>query len=132
MQRQAARNGTICGQRTYTTIFPLMPPLDELYGIIIRTTGVLSEPTLYKIARSFSSLLIAAFMALLAAMLGSMLSLFAKKYLIELPTTASSDDLTGYLRRDAFYHAANKVLQIANVIRRPTCVILIDIDHFKT
>ncbi|MBG6242498.1 MAG: GGDEF domain-containing protein [Candidatus Symbiopectobacterium sp. Dall1.0] len=123
--------GQYAGKGAYTTIFPLMSPLDELHGVIIRTTGVLSEPTLYKTVRSFSSLLIAAFMALLAAMLGSVLSLFAKKYLIELPTTARYDDLTGYLRRDAFYHAANKVLQIANVTRRPTCVILIDIDHFK-
>ncbi len=67
----------------------------KLHGVIIRTTGVLSEPTLYKTVGSFSSLLIAAFMALLAAMLGSVLSLFAKKYLIELPTTARYDDLTG-------------------------------------
>lgn len=123
--------GEYAGKGTLTTLFPLMTQWDELQGVIIRTTSVPQEPMLYQTIRSFPTLVIAASMALLAAMLGSLLSLFAKKYLIELPTTARYDDLTGYLRRDAFILAANKVLQIANVTRRPACVILLDIDHFK-
>ncbi|MGK2889735.1 MAG: hypothetical protein ACSLEN_13475 [Candidatus Malihini olakiniferum] len=75
--------GEYAGKATYTTVFLLMSPLDELHGVIIPTTSVLNEPTLYKTVATFSSLL------------------------IELLTTARYGDLTGYLRRDAFYDAAN-------------------------
>lgn len=124
--------GEYAGKDTATTFFPILSPLDELQGVIVRTTTIQDRPTLFQTLLSLPSIALTLLVTLLAAVLGSLLSFSVKKYLIEIPTTARYDDLTGYLRRDAFFHAANKVLHIANVTKRPACVMLIDIDHFKS
>ncbi|MBA0166680.1 MULTISPECIES: GGDEF domain-containing protein [Pectobacterium] len=123
--------GTYAGKDTLTLIFPILSSRDELLGIWIRTTWEKPQPSVVQTFSSLSSLFIIVGSVLLFAILGSMMSLLTKKYLVELPIIARYDDLTGYLRRDAFFLAANKALSIANLTKRPVNVMLIDIDYFK-
>ncbi|EHD20067.1 MULTISPECIES: GGDEF domain-containing protein [Brenneria] len=123
--------GKYAGRDTLTFIFPILSAKDELLGVRIRTTSREPIPSILDTFLSTTSAFIILSIVLFCAILGSLLSILAKKYLIELPITARYDDLTGYLRREAFFMAANKVLSIANFAKRPVCVILIDIDHFK-
>ncbi|MCL6329376.1 GGDEF domain-containing protein [Pectobacterium carotovorum subsp. carotovorum] len=123
--------GEYAGKSTLTIIFPVLSPTDELLGIRIRTTSETPPPSFLDTLTSLGSAAIILSVVLLSAILGSLLSLLAKKYLIELPIIARYDDLTGYLRRDAFFLAANKAFSIANLTKRPVSVILIDIDYFK-
>ncbi|GKW12073.1 GGDEF domain-containing protein [Pectobacterium punjabense] len=123
--------GDYAGKDTLTVIFPILSPTDELLGIWIRTTSEKPQPSFIQTLFSLSSTLIIVGSVVLFAILGSLLSLLAKKYLIELPIIARYDDLTGYLRRDAFFLATNKAFSIANLTKRPVSVMLIDIDHFK-
>ncbi|WP_223881492.1 GGDEF domain-containing protein [Affinibrenneria salicis] len=113
------------------TIFPILSETDILTGVRVRTTSQLDKPTLLTTLSTANSLGMVLCVVLLSAILGSLLSILAKKYLIELPTTARYDELTGFLRREAFFTAASKVLHLANFTGKPVCVILIDIDHFK-
>ncbi|MEE3651858.1 MULTISPECIES: GGDEF domain-containing protein [unclassified Brenneria] len=123
--------GEYAGKDTLTIIFPLLSAKDDLLGIRIRTTLKATPPSVFDIFSSLTAIAGISSIVLLFAVLGSLLSILAKKYLIELPITARYDDLTGYLRRDAFFMTANKALNIADFSKRPVCVILIDIDHFK-
>ncbi|ASY80925.1 GGDEF domain-containing protein [Pectobacterium polaris] len=123
--------GDYAGKNTLTIIFPILSPTDELLGIWIRTTSENPPPSFIQTLLSWSSLLVITGSVLLCAVLGSLLSLLTKKYLVELPIIARYDDLTGYLRRDAFFLATNKAFSIANLTKRPVSVILIDIDYFK-
>lgn len=123
--------GDYAGKDTLTIIFPILSPTDELLGIWIRTTSEKPQPSFIQALLSMSSLLIITGSVLLFAILGSLLSILTKKYLVELPIIARYDDLTGYLRRDAFFLATNKAFSIANLTKRPVSVILIDIDYFK-
>ncbi|MEH2921757.1 GGDEF domain-containing protein [Samsonia erythrinae] len=123
--------GEYAGKDTLTIIFPVLSPTDELLGVRIRTSAVEEQPSFFENMESPGSAVATLIIVLLCAMLGSLLSLLAKKYLVELPILARYDDLTGYLRRDAFFMAANKALSLAKLSRRAVCVMLIDIDHFK-
>ncbi|MBJ7222797.1 GGDEF domain-containing protein [Brenneria sp. L3-3C-1] len=123
--------GEYAGKDTLTIIFPLLSAKDDLLGIRIRTTLKATPPSVFDTFSSLTAIAGISSIVLLFAVLGSLLSILAKKYLIELPITARYDDLTGYLRRDAFFMTANKALNIADFSKRPVCVILIDIDHFK-
>ncbi|PWC16802.1 GGDEF domain-containing protein [Brenneria corticis] len=123
--------GEYAGQDTLTVIFPILSAKDELLGLRIRSTSREPIPSILDTFLSATSAVVILSIVLFCAILGSLLSILAKKYLIELPITARYDDLSGYLRRDAFFMAANKALRIANFAKRPVCVILIDIDHFK-
>ncbi|PWC15648.1 GGDEF domain-containing protein [Brenneria roseae subsp. americana] len=123
--------GEYAGKDTLTSIFPILSPTDELLGIRIRTNSETPPPSLFDTFRSLSGIIGILSIVLISAVLGSLLSVLAKKYLIELPTIARYDDLTGYLRRDAFFMAANKALNISDFTKHPVCMILIDIDHFK-
>ncbi|KHN53257.1 GGDEF domain-containing protein [Pectobacterium fontis] len=123
--------GEFAGKGTITIIFPILSPTDDLLGIRIRTTSETTHPSLFDSLSSFSDAISILSIVLLCAISGILLSLLTKKYLVELPIIARFDDLTGYLRRDAFFLAANKAFSIANLTRRPVSVILIDIDHFK-
>ncbi|MEC5343973.1 GGDEF domain-containing protein [Brenneria populi] len=124
--------GDFAGRGTLTVIFPILSAQDDLLGIRIRTTSYDPHPSLFDTLSAAPSVIAIVSIVLLTAILGSLLSILARKYLIELPLTAKYDDLTGCLRRDAFFMAANKALSIANFSKRPLCVILIDIDHFKS
>ncbi|MEE3661003.1 GGDEF domain-containing protein [Brenneria sp. g21c3] len=123
--------GAFAGKDTLTVIFPILSSHDDLLGIRIRTTSYEPHPSLFDTLSTTTSVIAVVSIVLLIAILGSLLSILARKYLIELPLTAKYDDLTGCLRRDAFFMAANKALSVANFSKRPLCVILIDIDHFK-
>ncbi|MBN3134748.1 GGDEF domain-containing protein [Pectobacterium punjabense] len=123
--------GEYAGKGTLTIIFPVLSSRDELLGIRIRTSLETPPPSFMETLTSLGSATIILSIVLLSAVLGSLLSLLAKKYLIELPIIARYDDLTGYLRRDAFFLATNKAFSIANLTKRPVSVMLIDIDHFK-
>ncbi|RLM28193.1 diguanylate cyclase [Brenneria alni] len=123
--------GEYAGKGTLTFILPILSSKDELLGIRIRTNSEQPPPSILDTFTSAMPAILIVCIALLCAVLGSLLSILAKKYLIELPITARYDDLTGYLRRDAFFMAANKALGISNFSKSPVCVILIDIDHFK-
>ncbi|WP_409311266.1 GGDEF domain-containing protein [Pectobacterium sp. B1J-3] len=123
--------GEFAGKGTLTSIFPLLSPTDELLGIRIRTSSEAPPPSLLDTFGSLPTIIGMLGIVLICATSGSLLSVLARKYLIEFPTIARYDDLTGYLRRDAFFMAASKALNIANITRQPVCVILIDIDHFK-
>lgn len=114
-----------------TTVMPILSPTDKLIGLRIRVTTLGSSPGFSNIATSSAEIITLACISLMIAVMGSLLSLVAKKYLIELPTTARYDDLTGFLRRDAFYQSANRALKAARHESRPMCAMLIDIDHFK-
>ncbi|MFC3396732.1 GGDEF domain-containing protein [Brenneria rubrifaciens] len=116
---------------TLTSIVPILSPTDELLGIRIRSNSEAPPPSLLDTFDSWSTIIGMLVIVLISAISGSLLSVLAKKYLIELPTIARYDDLTGYLRRDTFFVAANKALDIANLTKHPVCVLLIDIDHFK-
>ncbi|QTF07050.1 GGDEF domain-containing protein [Brenneria izadpanahii] len=124
--------GSFAGKGTLTVIFPILSAQDDLLGIRIRTTSNEPYPSLLDTFSTTTSIIGIVSIVLLTAILGSLLSILARKYLIELPLTAKYDDLTGCLRRDAFFMAANKALSISNFSKRPLCVILIDIDHFKS
>ncbi|WP_233970822.1 GGDEF domain-containing protein [Pectobacterium versatile] len=123
--------GEYAGKGTLTVIFPVLSPTDELLGIRIRTSAETKQPSFFENLQSLGSAIATLSIVLLCAFLGSLLSLLTKKYLVELPIIARYDDLTGYLRRDAFFLAANKAFSIANLTKRPVSVILIDIDYFK-
>ncbi|MCG8707562.1 GGDEF domain-containing protein [Brenneria sp. 4F2] len=123
--------GDFAGKNTLTVIFPILSSQDNLLGIRIRTTSYQPTPSLFDTLSATTSVVAIVSIVLLTAILGSLLSMLTRKYLIELPLTAKYDDLTGCLRRDAFFMAANKALSISNFSKRPLCVILIDIDHFK-
>ncbi|WP_350312804.1 GGDEF domain-containing protein [Dickeya fangzhongdai] len=114
-----------------TTVMPILSPTDKLIGLRIRVTTLGSSPGFGNIATTSAEVITLACISLMVAVMGSMLSLVAKKYLIELPTTARYDDLTGFLRRDAFYQSANRALKAARHENKPLCAMLIDIDHFK-
>lgn len=114
-----------------TTVMPILSPTDKLIGLRIRVTTLGSSPGFGNIATTSAEVITLACISLMVAVMGSLLSLVAKKYLIELPTTARYDDLTGFLRRDAFYQSANRALKAARHENKPLCAMLIDIDHFK-
>ncbi|WKV49649.1 GGDEF domain-containing protein [Dickeya fangzhongdai] len=114
-----------------TTVMPILSPTDKLIGLRVRVTTLGSSPGFGNIATSSAEIITLACISLMIAVMGSLLSLVAKKYLIELPTTARYDDLTGFLRRDAFYQSANRALKAARHENKPLCAMLIDIDHFK-
>ncbi|ATA26630.1 diguanylate cyclase [Brenneria goodwinii] len=125
--------GSFAGKGTLTVIFPILSAQDDdLLGIRIRTTANDPYPSIFDTLSTTTAIVTILCIVLLIAVLGSLLSILTKKYLIELPLTARYDDLTGCLRRDAFFMAANKALSISNFSKRPLCVILIDIDHFKS
>lgn len=123
--------GEYAGKDILTTIVPILSPTDELLGIRIRTSSEAPSPSLFDTFGSLSTVIGMISIVLISAVSGSLLSVLVKKYLIELPIIARYDDLTGYLRRDAFFMAANKVLSISSFSKRPACVLIIDIDHFK-
>ncbi|MFP1769950.1 GGDEF domain-containing protein [Lonsdalea quercina] len=114
-----------------TSVLPLLSSTDDLVGIRIRFATLSGPPVFRSVFSSLSSLVALLSISLFGAFLGTILALLIKKYLIELPAIARYDDLTGCLRRDAFYHAANKVMRNATQQRQPLCVLLIDLDHFK-
>ncbi|RNM04769.1 GGDEF domain-containing protein [Dickeya undicola] len=114
-----------------TTVMPILSPTDKLIGLRVRVTTLDSSPGFSSIATTSAETITLACISLMIAVMGSLLSLVAKKYLIELPTTARYDDLTGFLRRDAFYQSANRALKAASHENKPLCAMLIDIDHFK-
>ncbi len=114
-----------------TTVTPILSPTDKLIGVRVRVTTLGGTPGFSHIVTSSAEIITLVCISLMIAIMGSLLSLVAKKYLIELPATARYDDLTGFLRRDAFYQSANRALKTARQEDKLLCVMLIDIDHFK-
>ncbi|WJM86279.1 GGDEF domain-containing protein [Dickeya chrysanthemi] len=113
------------------TIMPILSPTDKLIGARIRITTLSPAPGVGTLLTSSPEIITLGCISLMIAVMGSLLSLVAKKYLIELPATARYDDLTGFLRRDAFYQLSQRALKTADQENSPLCAMLIDIDHFK-
>ncbi|MGM3174462.1 GGDEF domain-containing protein [Dickeya lacustris] len=114
-----------------TTVIPILSPTDQLIGVRIRITTLGPSPGIDCVFTSSTEVITLVCISLMTAVMGSVLSLVAKKYLIELPASARYDDLTGFLRRDAFYQFANRALKAGRQGNKPLCAMLIDIDHFK-
>ncbi|WP_094107135.1 GGDEF domain-containing protein [Lonsdalea populi] len=114
-----------------TSVLPLLSSTDDLIGIRIRFATLNGPPAFDDVFSSSNALMTLLSISLLSACLGTLLALLSKKYLIELPAIARYDDLTGCLRRDAFFQATIKVMRNATQQRQPLCVLLIDLDHFK-
>lgn len=51
---------------------------------------------------------------------------------LNLRLLASTDDLTGSLRREAFFEAASRELRLSHQYEWPTSCLMIDADHFKS
>ncbi|WP_192457877.1 GGDEF domain-containing protein [Musicola keenii] len=124
-------SGSKSNKEQVTTLMPILSPTDDLIGARVRVTIMDTMPAWRDLFLSPSSLFTLVFISLMIAVIGSLLSLLAKKYLIELPTIARYDDLTNVLRRDAFFQASNQALMLSRREDLPVCVMLIDIDHFK-
>ncbi|AUQ26846.1 GGDEF domain-containing protein [Dickeya zeae] len=130
-QNMLASAGNSPEKDQFITVMPILSPTDKLIGARVRITTLSNVPGFINILTSSAEVVTLVCISLLIAIMGSLLSLFTKKYLIELPATARYDDLTGVLRRDAFYQLANRALKVAYQEDKPLCAMLIDIDHFK-
>ncbi|SLM64679.1 MULTISPECIES: GGDEF domain-containing protein [Dickeya] len=124
-------SGNLPEENQLTTVTPILSPTDQLIGVRVRITTLGSSPGIDSIFSSSAEIITLVCISLMTAVMGSVLSLVAKKYLIELPASARYDDLTGFLRRDAFYQFANRALKAVRQGNKPLCAMLIDIDHFK-
>ncbi|MFM0262942.1 GGDEF domain-containing protein [Paraburkholderia sediminicola] len=123
--------GRYSGPNTLTSMIPVVSGNGQILGARVQITTPVPPPSFLDTVAQKNDLLIISVVTALSLCTSFLLGKFAQSYLTALRETASIDGLTGCLRREAFFAAADHEIRMARKAGRPLTVLAIDLDHLK-
>ncbi|WP_238485750.1 GGDEF domain-containing protein [Rahnella perminowiae] len=123
--------GRFADDNTLISVLPMHDKSYNLAGVKIRKSTIIEKPTFLKSVLNSSSAWPALIIIFLSMLISYLLSLIAGGYLRVLNVFASTDGLTGCLRREAFYAKATYELAKCKKNNLPFSVLVIDLDHLR-